>query len=79
VTTCGVFAGLVIGISIAVFLILTGRDPYRGFNAGFIALCFNFAVTCFVSVLTPIRVAGFDETPPPRLAISSAGDGVTLA
>jgi hypothetical protein len=33
---------------------LTGRDPYHGWNAGFLALCANFAITAFVTVLTPI-------------------------
>jgi SSS family solute:Na+ symporter len=62
VTTAGVFAGLASGISAAAFLMLTGRDPYRGLNAGFIALCLNFAVTGVVSSFTQVRVAGFDET-----------------
>jgi SSS family solute:Na+ symporter len=60
VTTSGVFAGVVTGIAIAAFLMLTGRDPYYGLNPGFIALCFNFAVTGVVSLLTPVRVSGFD-------------------
>jgi len=55
VTAFGVFAGLAIGISITAFLVLTGRDPYLGLNAGFVALCFNFAVTGAVSVLTVRR------------------------
>jgi SSS family solute:Na+ symporter len=67
VTTAGVFAGLATGISIAAFLMLTGRDPYLGLNAGFIALFFNFAVTEAVSLLTLVRVAGFDETVPRSL------------
>jgi SSS family solute:Na+ symporter len=61
VTTAGVFAGMVIGIAIAVCLMLSGRDPYMGVNAGFIALCCNFAVTGFVSRCTPARVSGFDQ------------------
>lgn len=68
VTTAGVFLGLVTGLSIAIFLMLTGRDPYNGLNAGFIALCFNFAVTGIVGLLTPVRVAPFDETLPPLAA-----------
>ena len=64
VTTSGVFAGLITGIAVAMFLMLTGRDPYHGLNSGFIALCFNFAVTGVVSLLTPVRDAGFDETVP---------------
>lgn len=61
VTTSGVFAGLVTGISIAAFLMLTGRDPYHGLNPGFIALCCNFAVTGTVSALTRVRVPGFEQ------------------
>jgi SSS family solute:Na+ symporter len=64
VTTSGVFAGMVTGISVVVFLTLTGRDPYFGLNAGFIALCFNFAVTGVISALTRVRAAGFGETRP---------------
>jgi SSS family solute:Na+ symporter len=74
VTTSGVFAGIAAGLSIAAFLMLTGRDPYMGLNAAFIALCFNFAVTGIVSLLTPVRVAGFDE-PVPTLAASQCGNG----
>ncbi len=51
VTAPGVFAGMATGIFIAVVLMLTKRDPYFGLNAGFIALCFNFAVTGVVSVV----------------------------
>lgn len=72
VTTAGVFAGIVCGISLAVVLILTGRDPYYGLNAGFIALCLNFAVTALVSLMTRVRVAGFDEEQPHLASISPA-------
>jgi SSS family solute:Na+ symporter len=51
-TMPGVFAGLVTGVLIAVVLMLTKHDPVMGLNAGFIALCFNFAVTGVVSLLT---------------------------
>ena len=51
-TMPGVFAGLVTAVLIAVVLMLTNHDPVMGLNAGFIALCFNFAVTAVVSVLT---------------------------
>jgi len=61
VTTSGVFAGIAAGIVIAMLLMLTGRDPYYGVNAGFIALCCNFAVTAVISLLTRVRVTGFDE------------------
>src|SRR5439155_15156692 len=60
VTTSGVFAGLVTGIVVAALLMLTGHDPYRGLSAGLIVLCFNFAFTGFVSVLTPVQASGFE-------------------
>ena len=69
VTTSGVFAGMVTGIAISLWLMLTGRDPYHGLNAGFIALCFNFGVTALVSVVTPVRVSGFEE---PVLAMAAS-------
>jgi solute:Na+ symporter, SSS family len=53
VTAAGVFAGLTTGITITVLLMLTGRDPYYGMNAGFIALCLNGAVTWIVSGSAP--------------------------
>jgi len=73
VTTSGVFAGLLTGIAVAVFFMLTGRDPYHGVNAGLIALGFNFGVTGVVSLLTTVRVPGFDEEFP-SLAVSAAAD-----
>lgn len=77
VTSPGVFSGMAIGLAIAVFLVLTGRDPYMGVNAGFIALCFNFAVTIAVSLLTTVRVTAFDESLP-ALAISASGAGASV-
>jgi SSS family solute:Na+ symporter len=77
VTTSGVSTGLVTGIAAAAFLMLSGRDPFHGLNAGFIALCFNFAVTGVISLLTPMRVAAFDETPT-ALAPSQSGNSVSL-
>jgi SSS family solute:Na+ symporter len=56
VTGPGVFAGLVTGIALVTFLGLTNRDPLLGLNAGFIALCCNFAVTLLVSRLTAARL-----------------------
>jgi SSS family solute:Na+ symporter len=76
VTPSGVFAGMVAGIALAVFLMLTGRDPYMGLNAGFIALCFNFAVTGVVSLITTVRVSGFDDVVP-ALAATAGGDAAT--
>ena len=78
VTTSGIFAGMIAGIAIALFLMLTGRNPYLGLNAGFIALCFNFGVTGLVSLLTTVRVTGFDE-PLPAIIASSAEEGTRIA
>ena len=72
VTTSGVFAGMAVGITLAALLVLTRRDPYHGWNAGFIALCLNFGVTGIVSALTRVRVAGFDQALPALAASQSA-------
>ena len=58
-TMSGVFAGMVTGVLIAVVLMLGKHDPIMGLNAGFIALCFNFAVTGLVSLLTYTGDSGF--------------------
>src|SRR6185312_213813 len=49
----GVFAGLVAGVACASLLILSKHDPLAGINAGFLALCLNFAVAVFLSVVQP--------------------------
>lgn len=52
----GVTCGLVTGIVVVAFLILTGRDPWLGFSAGFVALVLNFVVTvsvCFIGSPQP--------------------------
>ena len=59
-TTPGVFAGMVTGVVIVVLLMLSKHDPFMGLNAGFIALCFNFAVTGVVSLLTSSEKSGFE-------------------
>jgi SSS family solute:Na+ symporter len=79
VNTSGVFAGMATGITVVVFLMLTGRDPYFGLNAGFIALCFNFAVTAIVSGLTPMRAAGVDEILPALPASQSGNENLVNA
>jgi solute:Na+ symporter, SSS family len=68
VTRAGVSAGLATGIAMVTFLLLTKRDPFMGVNAGFISLCFNFAVTTGVSLLMPSRVSGFEDSPAPSPA-----------
>ncbi len=61
VTTPGIFAGMVTGVLLVVLLILSNHDPIMGLNAGFIALCFNFAVTGIVSLLSSKNESGFEQ------------------
>ncbi len=49
----GVAAGLLTGVASVSILLLMHRDPLFGVNAGFLALCANFAVTLLVSTVTP--------------------------
>jgi SSS family solute:Na+ symporter len=56
VTMPGVFAGLLTGVMCTVLLILGKKDPIGGINAGFIALCLNFAVSVVVSLLVPRHI-----------------------
>ena len=53
VTMSGVFAGMIAGVATVIFLMLSNRDPWFGWSAGFVALCLNFLVTVFTSMLTP--------------------------
>jgi len=53
VTMPGVFAGMVAGIATVAFLTLTHRDPFRGWSAGFVALCINSLIAAILSLLTP--------------------------
>jgi SSS family solute:Na+ symporter len=64
VTMAGVLSGIVVGVATVAFLMLSKRDPFIGLNAGFVALCLNFAVTGAVSLLRPIEVSGFEERLP---------------
>ncbi len=59
VTRVGVFAGMLVGVSLLVVLMLSNNDPCFGLNAGFIALCVNGVVTVAVSLMER-RAAGFD-------------------
>jgi SSS family solute:Na+ symporter len=60
VTTAGVFAGMIAGLTVLAFLVLSKRDPYLGLNAGFVALCVNVVVTAVISVLSPFQRSGFE-------------------
>ena len=55
VTMAGVFSGLIAGVACTAFLILSNRDPFGGWNAGFLALCLNGAVTVLASLLAHSR------------------------
>ncbi len=55
VTMPGVFAGLIAGVATVAFLMLSNRDPFFGWSAGFVALCLNFAITMTLSLFTPQR------------------------
>jgi solute:Na+ symporter, SSS family len=61
VTMHGVFAGMATGVLIVVLLMLTNHDPLMGLNAGFVALCCNFAVVASVTVLAPIERSEMDK------------------
>ncbi|HUN72232.1 MAG TPA: sodium:solute symporter family protein [Steroidobacteraceae bacterium] len=50
VTATGVFVGSIVGTLSAIFLMSAHLDPIRGLNAGFVALCINFAVTIATSL-----------------------------
>jgi SSS family solute:Na+ symporter len=63
-TQFAVFAGLLTGLLALSVLILTKHDPFLGVNAGFLALCLNFAVTiicvyscAFVAKKKPSRLS----------------------
>jgi solute:Na+ symporter, SSS family len=58
VSGTGVFAGILCGVAVVAFLILTKRDPWMGLNPGFIALCLNFAV---VGVISSVRPADIED------------------
>ena len=61
VTMAGVFTGMVVGVAIVAYLMLSKMDPFMGLNAGFVALFVNFVVTSLVSLLTPFSPNPFEE------------------
>ncbi len=63
VTATGVFSGMIVGVLVAVVLMSSHRDPIAGLNAGFVALCINFAVTIAVSFAT--RASAAEVLPEP--------------
>ncbi len=65
VTKPGVFTGLVTGIAVVAYLVLTKQDPFYGVNAGFFALCVNFVVTISSSLMTRAEANPFYDDPAP--------------
>ncbi|MBZ5727657.1 MAG: sodium:solute symporter family protein [Acidobacteriia bacterium] len=63
VTMTGVFAGMIAGVASVAFLMLTKRDPFFGWSAGFLALCLNFLITAVLSLLTPALNPGTRTLP----------------
>jgi solute:Na+ symporter, SSS family len=63
VTTIGVFAGLLVGVGLGMWLFFTKHDPYYGWNTGFLALCLNFVVTAIVSLVTSSKEIAAHELP----------------
>jgi solute:Na+ symporter, SSS family len=57
VTMTAVFTGMMAGVGTAFFLIVSHRDPWSGWSAGFLALCLNFLITIILSLLTPANAA----------------------
>jgi solute:Na+ symporter, SSS family len=57
VSARAVFAGLIVGVGCAVFLMLSQHDPLFGVSAGFLALTLNFLVVVCLSLVSP-RGAG---------------------
>jgi hypothetical protein len=50
-------SGFHFSIGFAAFLVLSKRDPFGGWNAGFIALCLNSAVAVLVSLFAPVKTS----------------------
>lgn len=50
-SSTAVFAGMVAGVGVVVFLFLTHRDPYHGWSAGFLGLCLNFMIAATLSLV----------------------------
>jgi len=51
VSTIGVFAGLIAGLTLVAVLMLSNQDPFHGWSAGFVALCVNLTVTVALSLV----------------------------
>lgn len=67
VTSAGVIAGLLSGLATASALMLSHRDPFHGFNAGFLALILNFVVATGVSLVTPAQTNPLPLSPEEKI------------
>jgi SSS family solute:Na+ symporter len=75
VTKLGVLSGLIVGITVVSFLVLSHRDPFFGLNAGLVALVLNFVVTATVSFLTFAQTSSSDQSLPAAAIAGSAHIG----
>ncbi|HYZ52516.1 MAG TPA: sodium:solute symporter family protein [Streptosporangiaceae bacterium] len=53
----GVAAGLIVGVGLVLYLVISGHDPIWGLNAGLVALIANALVTVAGSLLVPGRAS----------------------
>jgi len=60
VTRVGVFSGIASGAILVSFLIISGRDPFLGMNAGVVALALNALLTVVVSLMSKPEKGGFE-------------------
>jgi SSS family solute:Na+ symporter len=60
VTKTGVFAGMIAGVALVAWLMLSKRDPLLGLNAGFLSLCVNSALAVVVSLFDRSQRRGFE-------------------
>jgi SSS family solute:Na+ symporter len=51
VTKTGVICGMIAGIAVVIILIVGGRDPFLGMNAGFVGLVVNCLITVTISLV----------------------------
>lgn len=61
VNRVAVWSGLVAGVGVVALLVLSGRDPIGGMNAGFVALCLNLLIVGVVSLLTRAERNGLED------------------
>jgi len=56
-SAAGVAAGLLVGVGLVLYLVVSGHDPIWGLNAGIVALLANAVVMVVVSLIVPGRPA----------------------